>query len=310
MKASHLAGLALALLATVSVVGQAPSHQGGGSAVSAEARKLQIIVPAYDTPGGAFLAALADPVQTPEPPYGVVLNTADSGHSGWSALDRISHRLRKRGIKTFGYVPTAFAARSYASVVTNIDGWLMPRSVNRQPAAVQYDGIFIDEMTRDCGPAPGSTAWQIYYSEVYKKVHQTENMQVIGNPGTAIADCYLPAGSRGADIFVTFEGTAADYQAAGWVGGNVWSNLHPDAGYRLGTEYTDVWFQHLVHAAPAAAGKNAFRTAFAERRASFAYITDQTLPNPWGVKATYLADELQWRIGADYVDRQSTKLPE
>ena len=56
-------------------------------------------MPAYDAPGGAFLAALADPVQTPEPPYGVVLNTADSGHSGWSALDRISHRLRKRGIK-------------------------------------------------------------------------------------------------------------------------------------------------------------------------------------------------------------------
>jgi hypothetical protein len=299
MKAARVAGLALALLATVSAVGQALSPEAG-SPISAEARKLQIIVPAYDTPTGAFLAALADPAQTPEPPYGVVLNTADNGHSGWSALDRISHKLRKRGIKTFGYVPTAFAARSYAGVAANIDGWLAPRSVNRQPAAVQYDGIFIDEMTRDCGPVSGSLAWQVYYNDLYKKIHQTENMQVIGNPGTAIADCYIPAGSRGADIFVTFEGTAADYQAAGWVGGNVWS----DAGYRLGVEYTDVWFQHLVHAAPVAAGKNAFQTAFGERKASFAYVTDQALPNPWAVKASYLADQLQWRIGTDYTDKQ------
>jgi hypothetical protein len=295
MKAARLAGLVLALLATVSSVGRAPPTQGPG--ISAEARKPLIIVPAYDRPTGAFLAALAEPAQTPEPPYGVILNTADNGHSGWSALDSISRTLRNRGIKTFGYVHTTFAARSHADVVDNINGWLAPRSVNGQPAAVQYDGIFIDEMARDCGPAAGSFAWQVYYNDLYKKVHQTENMQVIGNPGTAIADCYIPAASRGADIFGTFEGAAADYQGTGWVGGNVWSHLDPDAGYRLGTEYTDVWFQHLVHAAPVADGRSAFRAAFGERNASFGYFTDQALPNPWAVKAAYLVDQLKWRIG-------------
>ncbi|MFJ2748335.1 spherulation-specific family 4 protein [Streptomyces sp. NPDC087297] len=251
-------------------------------------RGLEIGVPAYVWANDPMLADLT---ATAPAPSVVVLNpgNGDSPFDGpWrSRADALRARTTSTGEKTrvLGYVHTDHGNRDIAAAKASVDNYLKTAD-----GRLHVDGIFFDVVSRDCGPA---NATRDYYAELRRYVQELMDDidpaapdLVVNNPGTAIADCYLEAGHRTADIFVTFEDTYAAYTGGGWLGGNVFDHL---SGYRAGTELdpSGTAFWHLVHDVPDAGAMRAtLRTAF-ERGAGYAYATSTVMPNPWNAGPTW-----------------------
>lgn len=257
---------------------------------------------AYVWPGDPFLQALLDPVQTPVPPALVVLNIGN-GEGDVSILDATADLLRARRtgygqrVKVIGYVYTSFARRDIALVKRDIDRWLARRN-----GKVHYDGIFIDETTRTCGPAAGSMQYRDYYRQlreyVWSKLPHVADI-VVNNPGTAVEDCFLDPAQRTADIFMTFEGTGAHYRQSasadnGWVG-YLGGNVFNADGYRTGTEYDSHSFWHLVYDQPGSGMAGVIDLAYS-RHAGTVGVTDDAMTgpllNPWDAKPAYLDDAI------------------
>ncbi len=267
-------------------------------------RGIDVALPVYVFPGDPFLNDLKNPAVTPVPPAVIVVNIGN-GDGDVSILDTDADALRARiasngeHVKVIGYVYTSLGARADADIKTSIDRYLTARN-----GSVHYDGIFFDEVPRDCGPTAGSMAWRDKYRAlreyVWTKIPNVADL-VVNNVGTAVSDCYLQTGHETADTFVTFEGSALSYLtdaatvgwAYGWVGGNVISN----GQYVIGTQYGSWRFWHLVYDARAANWQTIVDTAFA-RYAGYIDATDDyytnTWLNPWDAKPTYLSDETEY----------------
>ncbi len=91
------------------------------------------------------------------------------------------------------------------------------------------------------------------------------------NPGMPVPQCY----SRAADVLVTFEGSYANYTGA------------PD---RQGRDYeplgwtpeepSQIW--HIVYGATSSEEMEHAMALSNQRRAGYVYVTDGSLPNPFG----------------------------
>jgi len=214
-----------------------------------------------------------------------VLLNPDSGpgSSQLQLFTDITQQSQAAGMKVLGYVDSAYGDRALEDVLNDIDTYSQ---------WYQVDGFFIDDMyiagkqmysLTDCSeccccwPAhvsrPADETKVQYYQEIYNGVKNSslysdesvDDTQLIFNPGAPeVPEAYMPF----ADIFLTFEGSAASYtnfQAA---------------------DYTDDYdaskFWHVVYSCDSNATINATLEQFTNQRAEYLYITDLGLPNPYG----------------------------
>ncbi len=277
-------GLVAALLSSFLAV----PAVAGSAVAAAPVRGLEIGVPAYVWPGDSMFTDLT----AASPASSIVILNPGNGDSpfdaGWQAqADKLRQGVTASGEHTrvLGYVHTDNGLRSPDDVRTSINNYLRTTD-----GRLHVDGIFFDVVSRDCGT--GNSLRDFYYG-LRQYVQTTMNGidpsvtdLVVDNPGTAIADCYLEAGHRTADTFVTYEGSYADYTGSGWLGGNTF-NL--TAGYYSGAGFdpSGTAFWHLVYGVPdTAAMQTSLSTAFG-RGAGYAYATGAGLPNPWNVSPSW-----------------------
>ncbi|WP_183085288.1 spherulation-specific family 4 protein [Trinickia fusca] len=287
-----IGGVAAAMLASV--------------ALPASARGIEVGLPAYVYPGDPFLTTLEDPVKTPVPPSVVIVNIGN-GDADESILDHDADLLRARTaanggpVKVIGYVHTDKALRSLDDIKASVDRYL-----NARNGSVHYDGIFFDEVPNLCGASATSTEWRdkLRAARVYvtSKLPGVQSF-VVNNLGTAVPDCYLQAGNDTADVFITFEDTAAHYLvdasangwAYGWVGGNIIAN----GQYASGAEYGPR-FWHLVYNTGNADWATVVNKAFG-RFAAYVDATDAFMVgpylNPWTAIPSYLNAEIGYAGG-------------
>lgn len=275
-------------------------------ALPASARGIEVGLPAYVYPNDPYLTVLEDPVKTPVPPSVVIVNIAN-GDADESILDHDADLLRARTaanggpVKVIGYVHTDNGLRAPDAINASVDRYLTVRN-----GSVHYDGIFFDMVPNLCGPSANSTEWRdklrAARNYVTSKLPGAQSF-VVNNIGTAVPDCYLQAGNDTADVFITFEDTAAHYLVDasangwqyGWVGGNVITN----GQFASGTQYGPR-FWHLVYNAGNADWATVVNKAF-ERYAAYvdatdAYMVGQYL-NPWTAIPSYLNNEIAYAGG-------------
>lgn len=238
---------------------------------------MKVIIPAYVAPGDVMLANAIS--ATPAPAFVIMnQNSGDTLMAGtWLAQ---ADSIRQAGIKVLAYVYTSSAVRSLTDVKASIN-----KQIVTGDGVLHFDGVFMDETTRDAGSSSGLTDWLDYYTELYAYVKATaesvtpgagDDMLVVHNPGTALDDRYVTASA--ADLFCTWEGTEADYNST-WLGGNVFE--YPSGVYRLGTDLGENLFAHLVQTVASEDDMQAVVKTAARRNASYVYATDDVLPNPW-----------------------------
>jgi hypothetical protein len=142
-----------------------------------------------------------------------------------------------------GYVDTAYATRPLDEVAREADAYRCHYGVA---------GIFADQVTSDA-------AHLGYYRELAARLRDAGTCRIVFNPGTVPHAGYLDI----ADIVVTFEDTAEAY-----------------ARWRADVPAGRAATCHLVHDAPAGS-HDALLERAARRGATYAFVTDRRLPNPW-----------------------------
>lgn len=168
-------------------------------------------------------------------------------------------------VRVLGYIATSYGAKPLQDVIAEI---AMYNSLYGHNA---FDGYFFDEMA-------SSNAYYQYYSNIINAVGPGYYGYrfVVLNPGVYPHEDYisLASSASGPDriIFITFEGTYANYQ-----------NLAvPTAWNNQPKKYS----AHLVHATPATSRAYAVTLSDA-KRAGYVYFTDDVMPNPWDTLTAY-----------------------
>lgn len=236
---------------------------------------LEILVPAYFVPssGTGWSQMAASASGTPEVRITAILNPSNGVFTSANApLLGAARDLVRSGGLVVGYVYTRYGngTRSMADIKANIDRYLSlyGRDV--------ISGIFLDEMASD--------ARQIdFYREIFSYIKSKDAaLRVIGNPGTTPAEIFATA----ADVLVTFEGTADDYENYDPRIRSAWLYALPNARQSA-----------LVHNVDnCAAMQTALRSAASGRfNAGVVYATDLRfnfstgVGNPWASLPTYWA---------------------
>jgi hypothetical protein len=202
----------------------------------------------FDTGGGAWAE-----FQKAAPYLSFVFVNADSGPGTSINTDFTTQiaEMKAAGMLVFGYVDTAFTTKDAATIVKpQIDDWFTWYGV---------DGIMFDEVTNDA-PNLG------YYTDLhdYVKAKTTGLRIVVINPGTVVDESYMTA----CDIVSNFEGDIGMYRA------------HANAGWEI--NYAADRFLHVVFGAYDSFKRDEAIVLAREYRAGNVYITDGTLPNPYG----------------------------
>lgn len=234
---------------------------------------LELLVPAYFAPssGTGWSQMAASASGAPGVRITAILNPSNGLFTSANAqLLGAARDLVSSGGSVVGYVYTRYGngTRSVEDIKTNIDRYLTlyGRDV--------ISGIFLDEMASD--------ARQIdFYREIYSYIKSKDvALRVVGNPGTPPAEVFATV----ADLLVTFEGTAADYQNYDPRSRSAWLYALPNARQSA-----------LVHNADTcAAMQTAVRSAASARfNAGVVYATDLRynastgVGNPWASLPTY-----------------------
>ena len=248
------AGAALALLCLALVVAIVLRREAGQPLCQ------RVAVPAYIDPTiGRAAEEELDELASEAPTVEFIVLDPDNG-PGTEPNEpyRVAiERARRAGIAVYGYVDSAYAKRPVAEALTDIEHW-----------AEWYDlrSIFFDQVTSSRGSLG-------YYLPLARRVHD-QGGKVVLNPGIYPDEEYAHL----ADITVTFEGSYADYRTqeqATWA-----DDLPPER------------FWHLVYGTPAQDLEEALALT-RDRRAGYAYITDDTLPNPWDRLPPYWRSEIR-----------------
>jgi hypothetical protein len=222
------------------------------------AGSLTAIVPAYFYPtatgsdwdkigvgldAGAKIVTIMNPENGPgfvyDPNYGAAVN-----------------KLRGKGGKVIGYVPTTFGVRPLSEVKNDIDLYVSRYGI---------DGIFLDETFND-----GTITTLLYYQELYFYIKNlNSNYLVVGNVGTDATSLYLwwPV----LDVLITYEGFSWDYYS------------DPVPSWR--TIFTSDHFGMIVHslvATPSELYLNQITDIARTRNTNYVYVTDKELSsNPF-----------------------------
>lgn len=221
-----------------------------------------LIVPAYFGPNRTTdwerLATAAA-----QAPVIAIANVANGpGSSPQAGYRTVLARVRDQGGRVVGYVHTRYTQRPATEVLQDMDRWADFYAV---------DGIFVDEMTND-----GSQASLAYFGSLLAHVRaRYPQWQIIGNPGTSTRESYLTAPT--ADVLVTFEHHTG------------YPTLIPDAWTR---RHPSTAFAHLCYGVPSPDSMAQYLALARSRRATWIYVTDDVLPNPWDRLPTYWEDQV------------------
>jgi hypothetical protein len=161
------------------------------------------------------------------------------------------------GVDVVGYVNTSYGGRSLSSVEADISRYEQWYHVN---------GIFLDQTATSCSTEAS------YYAPLYAFVHAQPGLDLtVLNPGATVPACYMAA----SDVVMTYEGTAAGLA----------SGVHTVPGYDPSR------FWGVVYSAPASA-LSANLATLASDGFGEVFVTDQNLPNPYGVLPGYWSQEV------------------
>ena len=213
-------------------------------------------MPAYEYPGGPFW----DAVPALPPGSIVVFDPADGPGD---ALDptyvTAVAGLRSAGIEVFGYVTAGYGKRNSEEMIGEVERheqWYGPA------------GIFLDQTP------PAATADRAIVAAIEHV--RAKRLRLAINPGQPDID---PEDAQVADHVVNFEGPLAAYRRARFP---VWTaDLPPER----------LW--HLVHGVGDVPSLRAVLTDAVRHRAGVVFVTDATMPNPWGTLPAYWEDELR-----------------
>jgi hypothetical protein len=245
----------------------------------------RLAVPAYADP--TVNPDTWDQLNGAEPgAVGIIVANVDSGPGprsdpAWSSVIR---QAREAGTTVLGYVDTGYLGNPSE---TNPEG-LPTRSGTRDLYAwlnqVETDinvwysyygedlgGIFLDQTTSECGPAPGLNTYADEYQTLTSFVKRTHpGAMTVLNPGIAVPRCYEST----ADVLVTFEGSYADYTGTPDPQGKAYQPLD------WKPSRTDkVW--HIIYGAASSAQMAHAMALGKSRNAGYIYVTDAGPPNPF-----------------------------
>ena len=164
--------------------------------------------------------------------------------------------LANAEVAAVGYVDTAYGKRSPDAVRTDVKRWRRWYGIT---------SIFFDQ-------TPTAKRHLDRYRAYVDDVHDQDG-RAIFNPGTYPDRVYVDL----ADVTVTYEGALDDYRA---LARPAWVSKVP--AHRM-------W--HLVYGTPEPEVANVLSLA-RSYKAGYVYVTDDTLPDPWNVLATYWPDLL------------------
>lgn len=179
--------------------------------------------------------------------------------------DQVTQAI-KAGILVVGYISTSYAGtqdhtRTLAAAKQDVDSYY-----RWYP---NIEGIFVDEVSTDCGKAYSS-----YYQPLYDYIkHKGGVAKVILDPGTNTPECYMSAG----DIIVNFDDTYANYV-----------NWFPDPWV---SKYSASRFWQVIVGTSKANMPQAVALS-KQRNAGWVYITDEAGANPFAALPSYWSNEL------------------
>lgn len=189
----------------------------------------------------------------------VIANPANGpGTAVNSAFLTTLENIKTVGTLIYGYVDTAYATNSIASVEATITNWKNLYGVT---------DIFFDNVSTGITGEP-------YYQTLTNYVHQqTTNSQTILNIGTVPDQSYMNAG----DIIVSFEGNYATYQ-------NV---TFPSWVYK----YSASRFYNIIYNVPSQAFVIDVLNQAETNNVSYIYVTNTTKPNLFNSLPSYISTE-------------------
>jgi hypothetical protein len=224
--------------------------------------EIKLVVPMYTSPSAIWPA-----IQQAGPAVGmVILNPAIPDRFIYnSSLASLVAAEQAHGIQVMGYIPTDF------------DNGVVPlnyseKMVSNYAAWYHVNGYFIDEVNGSCDAGPLS-----YYTSLSSFARSQPGPDtLIMNPGDDVEPCNVQL----ANIFVTFEGTYANYLTASLP---TWGAGMPKSD-----------FMNLIYGAPnATAMENSIQLAIS-RNVGIIYVTDNDGPNPYSTLPTYLQQEASY----------------
>ncbi len=196
--------------------------------------------------------------------------------------------FRNAGGVAIGYVGTDWAARSLAEVQSEVDLYFDP--AYWRGAGVQIQGIFFDEMSNDLADVG-------YYRTLRDHVRSHDQAAiVVGNPGTSFVN--NPSGqmtwsvsdyAEAADTLVTFESTADEY----------FESYSPPSWLEA---YPAERFGNIVYGVATTAQMLEGMNLVRQRKAGYAYLTDDVLMNPYDDLASYWSAEVDAACGLVFAD--------
>ncbi len=161
------------------------------------------------------------------------------------------------GVDVVGYVYTNYGRRSLSSVEADITRYEQWYHVN---------GIFVDQSATGCSTEAS------YYAPLYAFIHAQAGLDLtVLNPGAPTPACYMAA----SDVMMTFEGTPSDLAA----------------GASTVPGYDPSRFWGVVYSARASALASDLTTLTGDGFGAV-FVTDQNLPNPYGVLPSYWSQEV------------------
>jgi hypothetical protein len=224
-------------------------HVGRDGPAGARQEDLDLLVPAYvhpleDPAAWHRLVALAPALRA------VVVNVhngpgADPDPSYVEVIDRV----HEAGIRTVGYVDTAYGGRQAPEVVADVEGWVGRYGVR---------GVFFDQVWAGLDRLD-------HYADLTVAARARGADYVVLNPGAVPHPGYLDL----ANVTVTFEGSWEDYRR---VGEPAWIRELPPAR-----------FAHLVHTAPDAGALHAALRIARCRHVRTVFVTTGAGANPWNL---------------------------
>lgn len=177
--------------------------------------------------------------------------------------------LESAGGHVIAYIATDYTSNSLSMVESEANMY-------RSQYGSLINGFFIDEMTNSNNPTDLS-----YYHTLYSYLKGlTPVPEIVGNPGSPTVPDYLTPATQGADVLVTYENddTAQSYASTP---PSSWTSSYPAGD-----------FANIVYHQSSAAGMAADVNAAATYNIGSLYVTDQTLPNPYGQLPSYWDQEV------------------
>lgn len=216
------------------------------------APRTGVIIPLYSYPGPEWDVVVQAKLAHPLVPIVAVINPSN-GPGETQDQNYVSgvDKLRSAGITVLGYVHTSYAARSVSLVLADVNSYKAWYAVN---------GIFFDEMSNVAGN-------ESYYASLSSHAKSIGLTFTVGNPGASVPASFVGT----VDCIVVYEsqGLPSSSSLAAWTMGMTKGNF---AIMAYGVDQLNI---------PSTRGLSG--------NAAYVYVTDSSLPNPYGTLPGYFA---------------------